>query len=128
MVFVSAEHKDDKAKVNRPQTDPNMPETLEAAAKLEIDNMLSEIWKLGKDERTKAIRRLYLRWHPDKNPKQIDLCTKAFKHLQYQIDQLEKTGRLNGGSKESPFKQHRKEDFSDSFFKDFFRQWEFEAR
>jgi len=114
-VFVSAEHKDDKAKVNRPKTDPNMQKTLEAAAKLEIDKMLSEIWKLGKDERTKAIRRLYLRWHPDKNPEQIDLCTEAFTHLQNQIDQLEKTGRLKGGSKES-------------FFKDFFRQWEFEAR
>jgi sacsin len=47
--------------------------------------MLLEAWELPEAERKKAIRRLYLRWHPDKNPKSYDLCNEAFKFLKNQV-------------------------------------------
>ncbi|XP_013763751.1 sacsin-like [Pundamilia nyererei] len=51
-------------------------------AKREIDKCLAEIWRLPEEERHKAIKRLYLRWHPDKNPDCQSLASEAFKYLQ----------------------------------------------
>ena len=50
-------------------------------AKREIDQCLAEIWTLPAEERHKAIKRLYLRWHPDKNPDHQLLANEAFKVL-----------------------------------------------
>ncbi|CAL8361018.1 unnamed protein product [Merluccius merluccius] len=36
------------------------------------------------------IRRLYLKWHPDKNSENLDIATEVFKHLQNEINRMEK--------------------------------------
>lgn len=88
-------------------------------AKREIDKCLAEIWTLPKEERDKAIKRLYLRWHPDKNPDCQDLATEAFKYLKNRIEELIKgTGKTAGSSCPR----------GNSHFRDFYQQWNQEAR
>ena len=54
----------------------------------EICQELKRIWKLkDKEQRRKAIKAMYLKWHPDKNPN--PLATKAFQFLQRQIQRLQ---------------------------------------
>uniref|UniRef100_K7FUZ6 HEPN domain-containing protein n=1 Tax=Pelodiscus sinensis TaxID=13735 RepID=K7FUZ6_PELSI len=60
--------------------------------KEEVDTCLAKIWELPKEERQKAIRRLYLRYHPDKNVGQEELANKVCKYLRERIQELE-TGR-----------------------------------
>ncbi|XP_078511038.1 sacsin-like isoform X2 [Lissotriton helveticus] len=60
--------------------------------KKEIDDRLCEIWKLSNDERMKAVRRLYLKYHPDKSIGQEKLATAICKYLQQRIKDLE-TGK-----------------------------------
>ncbi|KAK2906175.1 hypothetical protein Q8A73_010118 [Channa argus] len=91
-----------------------------AEAKREIDKCLAEIWTLPKEERDKAIKRLYLRWHPDKNPDSETLATEAFQYLQNRIDELSKgTAGKTAGSSCPRGKSH---------YKDFYQQWNQEAR
>ena len=52
----------------------------------EICTELRRIWKLPEVLRRKAIKALYLKWHPDKN--EHPLATKAFQFLQCQIARL----------------------------------------
>ena len=55
--------------------------------KKEICNDLQRIWRLPDEERRKGIKRLYLKWHPDKNDHK--LATEAFQFLKQQIARLE---------------------------------------
>lgn len=91
------------------------PASIEEAKK-EIDKCLAEIWTLPKEERLKAIKRMYLRWHPDKNPDCQSLATEAFKYLQNRIDELTK-GKTAGSSSQN----------RSSHFRDFYQQWNQEA-
>ncbi|XP_045909612.1 sacsin [Micropterus dolomieu] len=91
-------------------------------AKREIDKCLAEIWTLPKEERHKAIKRLYLRWHPDKNPDCQSLATEAFKYLQNQIAELSK------GKTASSSSPRGNSNFSYSDFSDFYEKWNQEAR
>ncbi|KAM4652169.1 sacsin-like [Discoglossus pictus] len=58
-------------------------------SKKDVDQYLNRIWKLPKDERAKAIRRLYLKYHPDKNIGQEKLATEICKYIQQRIRDLE---------------------------------------
>ncbi|XP_070831492.1 sacsin isoform X1 [Chaetodon trifascialis] len=92
-------------------------------AKREIDKCLEEIWTLPEEERHKAIKRLYLRWHPDKNPDCQLLSTEAFKYLQNRIDELSKgKGKGKGKTAGSSYSS------GNSNFRDFYQQWNQEAR
>ena len=51
---------------------------------------LKEIWKLDKELRNKAIRRLYLKWHPDKNLDDTERAREVFLFLKSEIKRLEK--------------------------------------
>ena len=61
--------------------------------KKEICTDLQRIWRLPEEERRKGIKRLYLKWHPDKNDQK--LATKAFQFLKHQISRLESGLTLN---------------------------------
>ncbi|XP_028289569.1 sacsin [Parambassis ranga] len=91
-------------------------------AKREIDKCLAEIWSLPKLEKDKAVKRLYLRWHPDKNPDQESLATEAFKYLRNRIDELS-NGKSTAKTTTSPSYSG-----GHSNFRDFFHQWDQEAR
>ena len=56
--------------------------------KRQICEELKHIWKLSEDQKRKAIKRLYLKWHPDKHPNP-EMATKAFQYLRRQITRLE---------------------------------------
>uniref|UniRef100_A0A3P8UMF6 Sacsin molecular chaperone n=1 Tax=Cynoglossus semilaevis TaxID=244447 RepID=A0A3P8UMF6_CYNSE len=56
----------------------------------EVTLVIEQAWKLSETERKKIIRRLYLKWHPDKNADNLDVATEVFKHLQTEITRLEK--------------------------------------
>ncbi|XP_039463576.1 sacsin-like [Oreochromis aureus] len=94
----------------------SLPASVEEA-KREIDKCLAEIWKLPEEERLKAIKRLYLRWHPDKNPDCQSLTNEAFKYLQNRIDELSK-GKAAGSTFSS----------RNTNFRGFYQQWNQEAR
>lgn len=103
--------------LSQPSTS-SLPATL-VEAKREIDKCLADIWTLPLEEREKGIKRLYLRWHPDKNPDCQSLATEAFKYLKNRIDELSK-GKVNtAGSSYSN---------RNSNFQDFYEQWNREAR
>ena len=50
---------------------------------------LKEIWALDPEDRKRALRRLYLKWHPDRNPDNPEFAEKVYKFLRAQIDKLE---------------------------------------
>lgn len=102
-----------------PRSSPrSSPASLDEAKK-EIDKCLAEIWTLPKDERTKAIKRLYLRWHPDKNPDCQLIATEAFKYLMNQIEAYDK-GTAKPAASSSPRQN--------SNFRDFYQEWNQEAK
>ncbi|XP_026001170.1 LOW QUALITY PROTEIN: sacsin-like [Astatotilapia calliptera] len=94
----------------------SLPASVEEA-KREIDKCLAEIWRLPEEERHKAIKRLYLRWHPDKNPDCQSLANEAFKYLQNRIDELSKPKAAG-----STFSSRN------TNFRGFYQQWNQEAR
>ena len=58
--------------------------------KKEICHDLKLVWDLPKDSRNKALKRLYLNYHPDKaEPKEAEIYDDAFKFLLKQIENLE---------------------------------------
>ncbi|XP_063807744.1 sacsin isoform X3 [Pseudophryne corroboree] len=63
----------------------SLPEILK-----EVTAVMDQAWKLPESERKKIIRRLYLKWHPDKNAENLDIANEVFKHLQNEINRLEK--------------------------------------
>ena len=56
----------------------------------ELKSVLKEIWELPEVERKKALKRLYLKYHPDKNTDNSHLFNEVFKHLKILIKRLEK--------------------------------------
>ena len=61
--------------------------------KSKLLKQLDDVWKLPQDERNRAIRRLYLKWHPDKNPDNPNIAEEVFKFLNSEIDRR-KSGRI----------------------------------
>ncbi|XP_053117636.1 sacsin-like [Hemicordylus capensis] len=66
--------------------------------KKEVDASLEEIWNLSEEEKRKALRRLYLCYHPDKNLGQEDLANEIFKYLKEKIKEMENKGKPKGSS------------------------------
>ena len=59
-----------------------------------ITEVLEEAWKLPKDKRRQVVKRLFLQWHPDKNPGNEEFCTEVFLFIKSQIERLERLERL----------------------------------
>ncbi|XP_077170613.1 sacsin-like [Paroedura picta] len=66
--------------------------------KTKVDACLAEIWSLSEEERKKAIRRLYLCYHPDKNVGQEALANEIFKYLRERLEEKENNTKPKGGS------------------------------
>ncbi|XP_026768484.3 sacsin-like [Pangasianodon hypophthalmus] len=96
-----------------------LPQTLEEV-KTEIDQSLEQIWKMSDEDKSKAIRRLYLRWHPDKNPDHIELANEAFKYLKNRIEELQQ-GKTKHNTSTQPNTTHW------ANFRDFYDRWNYEA-
>lgn len=98
--------------------EPPKPRKLEEALK-EVQEALSEIWKLPEDKRKKALKRLYLRWHPDKNMDMQHIANEVMKFIQNEVEKLSIGGSVG---REDNFERNHP-DFSDSF-----RHWHQRAR
>ena len=58
----------------------------------EISRTLEDAWRLDEDRKKRVIKRLILRWHPDKNPGNEEFCTEVFQHIMNEIERLERGG------------------------------------
>ena len=90
----------------------------------QIKKMLKEASHLPEEQRKKIIKRLYLRWHPDKNPDNVDLCTRVFQKLLNLIARLDDGGVSSDEEHPIPTKRHKnnrdfEESREDSFHFDF---------
>ncbi|KAF7709115.1 hypothetical protein HF521_015965 [Silurus meridionalis] len=103
-----------------PSPKKSVTQTLEEA-KIEIDQSLEQIWKMSDEDKSKAIRRLYLRWHPDKNPDNMELFTEAFKYLMNRIDELQQgKSKCNTSTQSNTTHSYN--------FRDFYEKWNYEAK
>ena len=73
-----------------PQREINLQQVKE-----EIRKELQDIWQLSKEDRRRAIHRLYLKWHPDKNLDNPQIAEEVFKFIQEELDRLEKGDRVS---------------------------------
>ena len=69
--------------------DSEKPKAKKTFDKQSIREAIKAAWALPEEQRRKAIKRLYLQHHPDKNPDNPN-ATKEFQFLQQEIERLEK--------------------------------------
>ncbi|KAM9602483.1 sacsin isoform 2-T4 [Morphnus guianensis] len=97
----------------------------------EVTSVIEQAWKLPESERKKIIRRLYLKWHPDKNAENLDIANEVFKHLQNEINRLEKQAFMDQNmdrASRRPFSSSASRFQSDKFsFQRFYTSWNQEA-
>ena len=85
----------------------------------EIRRILTEAWQnLDERDRNRVVKRLLLKWHPDKNIGNETFCTRVVQLLQHYIKELEKGNKLPDDENED---RHSSSDSSshphwDSFF------------
>jgi len=85
----SIESSEDQRLVPHEGGDASSPFQSAGDAKRNLCQVLKQIWRLSEPKRSKAIRRLYLKWHPDKNPDNLQLAEEVFKFLLKQLERLE---------------------------------------
>ena len=73
----------------------------------EISRTLEEAWRLPEDRRRQIVKRLFLQWHPDKNPGNEAFCTEVFQHIKNEIERLEKGESCRRESWSSDSRTHR---------------------
>ena len=95
-------------------------------AKREIKDTLWEAWKLPENERRKVIKRLFLRWHPDKNVG----CDIANDVMQFLLNEIERMEKLFPSSWRENVRDAKDQGQSNGGggFNDFFNQWNQRAR
>ena len=80
---------------------------------------LKAIWRLNQEDRRKAIKRLFLKWHPDRNPDNANFAEKLFKFMQAQIDHLQKGEPLDDPEGD----QRPPRPTGDTAWDRFYREW-----
>ncbi|VDI11137.1 sacsin [Mytilus galloprovincialis] len=88
----------------------------------EVKEILKAAWTLPEDERRKVVRRLYKKWHPDKNIGNEDFAKKVCQFLQQIVFKLESGQDIDSDSS-STF-----EPSTGSNFYSHFRTWDRDAR
>ena len=63
-----------------------------------ICEQLRDLWSLHPDLKRKGIKRLYLMYHPDKNPDNEEECGELFRYLKEKIEHFERNGPLDDPS------------------------------
>ena len=72
--------------------------------KKKICEDLRKVWTLPEKDRRKALKRLFLHYHPDKaKPEEVDICEEAFKFLQRQIQKLDSGQNMDDPEASSTF-------------------------
>ena len=98
-------------------------------AKAELCKELLTIWHLSEKERKRAIKRLYLQWHPDKNLDNPNYSEEVFKFLIRQVGLLEKGLPMDNPHRDdSAFVEEPVSDTNSTFWRDHFRRWDETAR
>ena len=97
-------------------------------AKQEIKDTLWEAWKLPEKERRKVVKRLFLRWHPDKNIG----CDISHEVMQFLLNEIEKMEKLFPSAwrenlRDAKQKQKGTSNAAEGF-QEFFNQWNQRAR
>ena len=87
-------------------------------AREEVRKELEEIWRLPQADRKKAIRRLFFKWHPDKNPQSPKLAEEVFKFIQNELDRLERDDGVSVSNNSGPYQSWRS----------YWHTWNFYAR
>ena len=85
----SSEISEDQQQVPNDKDCFREPVPNENNARQQLCQELKEIWQLDETERNKAVQRLYLKWHPDKNPNTPEFAEEMFKFLKEQLMRLE---------------------------------------
>ena len=88
---------------------------------------LKIIWKMPESERRRAIRRLYLKWHPDKNPDAVEQAEEMVKFLQCQVERLERGLPLEDTEcEDNNYSSQRKSSGESKYsqWSSFYRQWD----
>lgn len=88
----------------------------------EISDLLEDAWKLPEERRKKIIKRLYLRWHPDKNLGDEEFCTEVCQYIQNETSRLERGEPRGSGRSNAEVRT------SGSSYDDFFTSWGARAR
>ncbi|XP_061072913.1 sacsin isoform X2 [Conger conger] len=120
-------HRAPPSKISPKKIKPNtLPDILK-----EVTLVIEQAWKLPESERKKIIRRLYLKWHPDKNAENLDFATEVFKHLQNEINRMEKQSLADLAADRAsrrPFSTSSTRFQSEKFsFQRFYTSWNQEA-
>ncbi|CAN2387927.1 HEPN domain [Pristimantis euphronides] len=92
--------------------------------KKEIDLYLSQIWGLPETERRQAIRRLYLKYHPDKNIDQEEVYTETCKYLHQRLKEMQSGKRMSHHA--SPSQTNRSRNTGGGFSSDW-AKWDSQA-
>lgn len=95
------------------------------AAKTEIKEALWEAWKLPENQRRKVIKRLFLRWHPDKNPG-CDIANDVMQFLLQEIERMERLFPTKWREEYRETKERAQKGEQD--FSSLFEQWNQRAR
>jgi hypothetical protein len=106
-----SEEKETKSKKeNKKEAESNQPIDNKAIeqAKNEINKEIKRVWLLDEIERKKEIKKLFLKWHPDKNQGKENLTTEVFKFLKKQIEENMKN--LSSASNNSTYDDPDSED------------------
>ena len=85
---------------------------------------LKEIWALNLEDRKRALRRLYLKWHPDRNPDNPEFAEKVYKFLRAQIDKLEQGLPLDDPDHEQTTPSYRNTSTRGTWWWREFRDWD----
>jgi sacsin len=91
-----------KRNENHEEDESSLPSSLRDAYS-EIRRILREAWQKEQDERTGIVKRLYRKWHPDKNPDNVQFCTKVFQYIQQCLARLEKGLELKDDDDDGQF-------------------------